>query len=317
MRLIRLITLLLFITTFCSCYERKNIEEIVFDTSFLSARLDSVKKMGKDSYSVFINPAFEPVNKSPWFAFGITSKSEKEIELKLNYGSYKHRYIPKLSLDKKSWKTIEDSKIKIDTSTGIATLKLKVSPQKLYVAAQELQSSKDTYVWLDSILLQHQFLQKKVAGKTVMQSDNYVVKSKTNNKNAIVLIARQHPPEIPGGTIGFRSFFEELLSNNETSTAFREAFSIIAFPLLNPDGVDNGNWRHNANGTDLNRDWIDFTQPETKMVKNYLNKEIENGTRIRFAIDFHTSYSGPYLLVLDSINEIKTKKVIPTWIQNI
>jgi len=317
MKLIRLITLLLFITTFSSCYERKNIEEIVFDASFLSVRLDSVKKTGKDSYSVFINPAFEPVNESPWFAFGITSRVKKEIELKLNYGGYKHRYIPKLSLDKESWKTIEDSKIKIDTSTGIATLELKVSPQKLYVAAQEIESSEDTYVWLDSILKKHQFLQKEIAGKTVMQKDNYVVTSRSNKENTIVLIARQHPPEIPGGTIGFRAFFEELLSNNETSTAFRKAFNIIAFPLLNPDGVDSGNWRHNANGIDLNRDWIDFTQPETKMVKKYLNKEIEKGARISFAIDFHASYSGPYLLVLDSINEIKTKKIIPTWIQNI
>ena len=317
MKLIRLITLLLFITTFSSCYERKNIEEIVFDASFLSVRLDSVKKTGKDSYSVFINPAFEPVNESPWFAFGITSRVKKEIELKLNYGGYKHRYIPKLSLDKESWKTIEDSKIKIDTSTGIATLELKVSPQKLYVAAQEIESSEDTYVWLDSILKKHQFLQKEIAGKTVMQKDNYVVISRSNKKNTIVLIARQHPPEIPGGTIGFRAFFEELLSSDETSTAFRRAFNIIAFPLLNPDGVDSGNWRHNANGIDLNRDWIDFTQPETKMVKKYLDKEIDRGIRISFAIDFHTSYSGPYLLVLVSINEIKTKKIIPGWIQNI
>jgi hypothetical protein len=317
MRLIRLILLLFFITTFSSCYERKNSSEIDFDASFLSARLDSVKKTGKDSYTVFINPAFEPVNQSPWFAFGITGKAEKEIELKLNYGSYKHRYIPKLSLDKESWKAIEDSKIKIDTSTGIATIKLKVSPRKLYVAAQEITSSVDTYVWLDSILRSHKFLQKKVAGKTVMQNDNFVVISRSNNENTIVLIARQHPPEIPGGTIGFRVFFEELLGNNETSIAFRKAFNIIAFPLLNPDGVDNGNWRHNANGIDLNRDWIDFTQPETKMVKKYLDKEIEKGARISFAIDFHTSYSGPYLLVLDSVNEIKTKKIIPTWIQNI
>lgn len=317
MRLIRLIALLLFITTFSSCYKRSNIEKIVFDTSFLSARLDSVKKTGKHNYAVYMNPAFEPVNESPWFAFGITGKSEKEIELKLNYGNYKHRYIPKLSLDKKSWKTIESSKIKIDTSTGIATIKLKISPQKLYVAAQEIQSSKDTYDWLDSILKKHQFLQKKVAGKTVMQNDNYVVISRSNKENTVVLIARQHPPEIPGGTIGFRAFFEELLSNNETSAAFRKAFNIIAFPLLNPDGADNGNWRHNANGIDLNRDWIDFTQPETKMVKKYLSEEIEKGTKISFAIDFHTSYSGPYLLVLDSINEIKTKKIIPAWIQNI
>ena len=78
-----------------------------------------------------------------------------------------------------------------------------------------------------------------------------------------------------------------------------------------------GNWRHNANGVDLNRDWVGFTQPETQTVKSYIESVIEKGNKIEFAMDFHTSYSGPYMLVLDSINEIKTKGIIPKWIQNI
>ena len=51
-------------------------------------------------------------------------------------------------------------------------------------------------------------------------------------------------------------------------------FNIITFPLLNPDGADMGNWRHNANGVDLNRDWVDFTQPETKMAKSYMKSKL-------------------------------------------
>jgi murein tripeptide amidase MpaA len=94
-------------------------------------------------------------------------------------------------------------------------------------------------------------------------------------------------------------------------------FNIYTFPFINPDGVDMGNWRHNANGVDLNRDWVDFTQPETQMVDNYLTHKISKGKKILFAIDFHTSYSGPYLLILDSINEIKTNKIISNWIHHI
>ena len=92
-----------------------------------------------------------------------------------------------------------------------------------------------------------------------------------------------------------------MISNTEISKKFRNEFSIYAFPLLNPDGADFGNWRHNANGLDINRDWIDFTQPETQMVKTYFENKINEGNKIRFALDFHTSYSGPYLLTLDSI----------------
>ena len=293
------------------------VDDVTFDAAFNGARLDSVEILENDKYIVHIDPAFEPVNKSPYFAFGVTATSEKEIELQLDYGKYKHRYIPKLSLDKKSWKKIETSKLKIDTATGIATLKLTVFPEKLYVAAQEIETSDDTYAWLDSILNKHQFLKKEVAGKTAKEYNNYVVTSTSNKKKGIALIARQHPPETPGGTIGFKAFFEELISNTEIAKEFRNEFAIYTFPLLNPDGADLGNWRHNANGVDLNRDWIDFTQPETQMVKTYFENKVKEGNEIRFALDFHTSYSGPYLLVLDSINEAKTTGIIPNWIKNI
>lgn len=300
-----------------SCSNKESETQVVFDSSFAGARLDSTVNKGSDKYIAYINPAFEPVNKSPWFAFAVSSDAEKDIEIILNYGTYKHRYIPKLSTDKKTWKKIANSNIKIDTALGTATLKLKVSPEKLYIAAQEIETSQDTYAWLDTIITKYQFLKKAVAGKTAKANDNFVVTSNDSLNNAIVLIARQHPPEIPGGTIGFKAFYEALLSDTKTANTFREQYNIITFPLLNPDGADMGNWRHNANGSDLNRDWADFSQPETKMVKSYIENKIKEGVKIKFALDFHTSHSGPYLLVLDSVNEAKTKGIIPNWIKNI
>ena len=44
--------------------------------------------------------------------------------------------------------------------------------------------------------------------------------------------------------------------------------------MPNPDGVDSGYWRHNSNGVDLNRDWIEFTQPETKAIKQFLESKV-------------------------------------------
>lgn len=312
----RIITFFLLVILIISC-KKELRTEVFFDSDFPGARLDSVSSIGEDKYIAYIHPAFEPVNKSPWFAFGVTSESEKEIEVVLNYGSYKHRYIPKLSLDKKSWKKIESSRIKIDNASGTATLKLNVSAEKLYVAAQEIESSQDTYNWLGDIINKHPYLKKEIAGQTVLKQNNYVVTSNDQVSNAIVIVARQHPPEIPGGTIGFKAFYEELLNDSEPSKTFREKFNIITFPLLNPDGTDMGNWRHNANGTDLNRDWIDFTQPETQMVKSYIENSVEEGLKVQFALDFHTSFSGPYMLVLDTINEANSKGIIPNWINNI
>lgn len=317
MRIVTIIFLLI-LTIIFSCSKTPTKSDIVFDSSFAGARLDSFVAHGNKKYTAYINPAFEPVNKSPWFAFGISAKYDKKIELKLDYGKYEHRYIPKLSSDRKTWTKVEDSHIKIDTITGIATLQLNVSSKKLYVAAQEIESSEDTYLWMNNLLKKNSELKRIVAGKTALNNDNYAITlEKENVLNSIVLIARQHPPEIPGGTIGFKAFFEELISDTESAKQFREKFNIYTFPLLNPDGADMGNWRHNAKGVDLNRDWIDFTQPETQMIKTFFENKVKEGNKILFALDFHTSYSGPYMLVLDSINEAKTKGIIPNWINNI
>jgi hypothetical protein len=106
-----------------SCNEQVS-DDVTFFADFHGSKLTKVEKIGDNQYTAYVSPTFEPVNKSPWFAFGISSKISKEIELKLNYGKYKHRYIPKLSTDKKIWKSIETKSIKVDSSTGIATLKV-------------------------------------------------------------------------------------------------------------------------------------------------------------------------------------------------
>ncbi|MGW9685483.1 M14 family metallopeptidase [Flagellimonas sp. 2504JD1-5] len=315
------------ICAFCmllfACRSDKNADaqlsgdDITFDTSFNGARLSKVHRLEENKYLGQVFPESEPVNNSPWFAFGVTANNKKSIQITLDYGDYPHRYAPKISTDKIHWQVMDASKVKVDSSNGNATLFLEVSPKKLYVSAQEIETSEDTYNWMKKYLEGNHQIESKVAGKTALANDNYVLEHEVDQEDCIVLIARQHPPEIPGGTIGFKSFFETLFSDADIAKSFRSNFNIYTFPLLNPDGADMGNWRHNANGVDLNRDWVDFTQPETQMVKNYMENKAKQGKRVRFALDFHTSHSGPYLLVLDSINETKTAGIIPEWIKNI
>lgn len=316
------ILLLLACTSSCKWQIKESksdkIVEVTFDTLFPGARLNSIEKLAENKFKGNVKPAFEPVNESPWFAFGVRSDEKKQIELVLDYGKYRHRYIPKLSTDRTHWTPLAPSKIRIDSLQGTATLILDVSPRKLYVAAQEIESSQDTYRWMDSLLRKPLGIKKQVAGKTVLGNNNYLLSYENGGtEDAVVLVARQHPPEIPGGTIGFKKFYETLFSDLAVAQKFRKNFNIYAFPLLNPDGVDRGNWRHNAQGVDLNRDWVDFTQPETRAVRSFLDSVVDVGKKIRFAVDFHTSHSGPYLLVLDSINQAKTSGIVPQWVRKI
>ena len=115
------------------------------------------------------------------------------------------------------------------------------------------------------------------------------------------------------------AFVEAILEESEISKNFLEQYEILIFPLLNPDGVENGNWRHNANGMDLNRDWQNFEQPETRAVRDWVSgwRKKNPEKEFHFGIDFHTSYSGPYLLTLGTLPHRVKPIITHEWVQRI
>jgi len=103
---------------------------------------------------------------------------------------------------------------------------------------------------------------------------------------------------------------------------------VYVIPLMNPDGVDNGNWRHNDGGIDLNRDWDAFNQPESSAVRDFLKKEIaDRGNQLIFSIDFHSTQDDIYYRVdpkmtgnmpnLISDWLTKTQEQIPGYVPNV
>ena len=89
--------------------------------------------------------------------------------------------------------------------------------------------------------------------------------------NLVFIISRQHPPEV-AGTMALQAFVERLCAKELLARQYRKAFTTVVVPLMNPDGVMQGHWRHNNNGVDLNRDWRLFAQPETRQVRDALLK---------------------------------------------
>ncbi len=105
----------------------------------------------------------------------------------------------------------------------------------------------------------------------------------------LAMVGRQHPPEVTG-YVASLFFLEELASDTDLAKRFRETFIVEAFPMLNPDGVDMGHWRHNAGGVDLNRDWENFNQPENRVVRDALTPIKKDESKVMFyALDFHST----------------------------
>lgn len=72
------------------------------------------------------------------------------------------------------------------------------------------------------------------------------------NKKAIVLSARVHPGETVGSWI-MKGVIEHLLSSSYDAEFLRDNFVFKVVPMINPDGVVQGNYRCSFSGCDLNR----------------------------------------------------------------
>src|SRR3546814_5882297 len=94
-------------------------------------------------------------------------------------------------------------------------------------------------------------------------------------REVLLVLGRQHPPETTG-TQALMGFVDELAADSLLARDFRERTLVIVLPLLNPDGVVEGNWRGNINGQDLNRDWGPFTQSETRAARDLLERALDD-----------------------------------------
>jgi len=262
---------------------------IGFSNKFSSARLNNVVVVNDSTYSVLILPENNPINPSPWYAFKIWSKKNRQVYLQLQYQQVAHRYNPKFSINGKQWQRIDDVSLNKDSTTASFKITLTAN-DTAFIAAQELMDLPSSYLWMDS-LANLSGIHKQVIGSSI--NNNPIVGLNTkgaSGKEIIVVLSRQHPPEITGYR-AMQHFVNRILDGSSLSKKFLERFEVIVIPTINPDGVEQGHWRHNMAGVDLNRDWENFKQPETQAIRNYIITTLEKQqAKIYFAIDFHSTW---------------------------
>jgi Zinc carboxypeptidase len=237
--------------------------------------------------SVDHEPAFvEGINPSPWFAFRITTEAPRATTVTLDYTDYNHRYAPYVSTDGRSWQKLADSQVTLNEKKTRATLKLDLVAGATWIAGQPLSPSNDNVDWTRNALSGHGFTETRYGDS--LEGKPLVGFVGGGGLDAIVVLTRQHPPETTGQD-AYRGFVDRLLNRDDAkATAFRGRYRILLAPMPNPDGVDAGNWRLNAGGIDLNRDWGAFTQPETKALSQWIITA-SNGRRVVSMMDFHST----------------------------
>lgn len=304
--------------------------DVVISNDFDGARLNGILKTNDSTYTALITAENTPINMSPWYAFKIWSAKAQSIQLVLTYQeNSKHRYFPKTSSDGIHWASLDSinyteyEKGNADFGAGSlpvsVRMQLTIGPDTLWVSGQELETSQRVSQWADSLAL-NAFVRKSSIGKSTQDRDlNLLTIGDPESKNMLIVISRQHPPEVTG-YLAMKAFVNTLSSDSKLARKFRKKFTTYVIPLMNPDGVDNGHWRHNGGGIDLNRDWSNFNQPETRAVKAFMeNKVEETQGKFYFGIDFHSTWDDIYYtvdpelkgnmpnLVYDWLDEIKAQ----------
>lgn len=271
--------------------------QVTFATDFPTGRLSRCEQTGPESFRLHLHPEDKKINPSPWYAFRVIPKSPEIVKRDLSITLVAHggpaRYTPKISHDKKTWRSIPFKK-----NDNRMQFEIQLSDhQELYVAGQEIVDNQMYKTWLQQISQQHDNSKVFQLGTSHEGRPMWALEYRAGERKPwLVIIGRQHPPEVTGA-LALMHFTEALLANGKAFNDFRQHYNLLVVPNMNPDGVYRGNWRHTSNGVDLNRDWRQRKEPESQQLHNYLQHLASRGESIEFALDFHSTHHNIYYTI--------------------
>lgn len=260
--------------TFATC--RTATVTIAFD--FAGAPQHACAVTGERAFELLVTPEHAPpINPSPWYAFRYEARGAKPVSVTLRYLASTHRYAPKIAVGG-GWRDLpttlsEDgtaARIELPTGSGMVAAQELIAPAAAAEALSRWSGASGSPVF--TIGQSHDG--QKIGAIRLGRSDA---------PRLVVLLGRQHPPEVTGA-IAMEAFVDALAER----AAELGDVQVLVVPMLNPDGTTRGHWRANRGAIDLNRDWGPFTQPETRAVKAWLDA-LPEAVRPVLMVDFHST----------------------------
>jgi hypothetical protein len=268
---------------------------VTFDSQFPAARLSACTQLAPGAYAVVSEPENRPINPSPWFAFRVKADRPRRLSIRIDTSTARLRYVPKVSSDGRRWIALPADAFTPGPREEEGTLRVDVGPEPLWIAAQEIVSGEDLDAWSRS-LESLPFVTRREIGRSVGGRALHAVDLDATRGVAppglVVIVSRQHPPETTG-SLALMRFVETLVAESPLARRFRARFTVLLVPLMNPDGVAAGHWRHNLNGVDTNRDWDKFEQPETRAVRDAV-LAARATRRLVLHLDFHSTFNDVF-----------------------
>jgi predicted deacylase len=263
--------------------------DILLDAYFETGNLGQCTVEDDGSFTLSLIPEdAPPINPSPWYAFRASGAPGAEVRVRLEATRGHIRYWPKTSVDGRSWTPLPAEQV---SSAGEKppwlTFTFELDGAYRWVAGQEIMDTWD-YQHRVRVLDEVDGVTARLLGQSVEGRPVYIAET-ADRPEFLLFVGRQHPPEVTGA-IAMRTFMDTVFADTTLAQRFRDRFKLGVVPLMNPDGVARGHWRHNVGDVDLNRDWGPFEQPETQAVIGWVETQEAAGRELRLMIDFHSTW---------------------------
>ena len=281
-------------------------------TDFEGAAVASCRSASTAAVVLGVVPENEPINNSPWYAFRVESDQLDQVVVDLRYEGGTHRYTPKISRDGRTWESVSAEQVEVLEEGAVARFSVPIYDGATWVSAQPLLGSEDYTQWLQYLGSSSEdtidTIGNSVEGRPLQRLLIY-----GGQAHLLLILGRQHPPETTGA-VAMKAFVERLLEGDALSQAFIQEVAVVVYPLINPDGVARGHWRHNVGGKDLNRDWGPFEQPEPRQVNQDVEQLLSDAQlKIGYVLDFHSTWYDVFYTQKDS-HYTQRKSLTSDWL---
>ncbi len=218
--------------------------------------------------------------------------------------------VPVFSEDGENWRSVPE--VSWDDRTKEATIRLRPQGDTVWIAHQPPYTLKRLSRLLEQVD-RCDDARIEVIGKTVRGRDLHLVTVTDadvpdRDKLTIWLQARQHAWE-SGTSFVLEGALRFVTSDDPDARSLRRKVVFKFTPMVDPDGVAEGQVRFNANGYDVNRHWdeVDLRRkefltlmPEIWYVKKAIGSHVGTGQKIHLMVNLHNTETAEYLQTMAS-----------------
>ena len=307
-----------------SNYEPRGSDDhtLVLNSRFESGNLRRAIKVYDYEYDLILRPDLNTRGHTQWFYFSV-SNTRRNQSYKLNIinlckdeSLYQEGMRPLLYSVKDSvargtsWKRVGERicyyqntikrKCGKNYSTLTMTLRFEHDHDTVHLAHCYPYTYSDLQRYLHSLEMdpvRGQYMRRRALCKTLAGNNcdlltitSYGAESASSvrGRKAVVLSARVHPGETNASWM-MRGVLQFLTGPSFEAQLLRKNFIFKVIPMLNPDGVVNGNYRCSLTGDDLNRCWLDPSKKlhPTIWHTKAMMKKLQEDREVMMFCDFH------------------------------